>query len=215
MGRRAYGFSSTYFLGPSVQDVLVLPWTRNSDPRSALRRIDTFCRILWHSDLTSSSLQMSLTYARTKLASTSFSLKATHQLENHLLLVQMLQFISRQSLCSANTICCAVLVLYRSQHGIALWVNAEEGRRTVYCINNRFQQSTSLKLVCRDFSTWWIRLGNENNFTGDLWINLHLPDRRGCARSTSRRALLLIHVRWRRNHRHVVVGNSCGRSVDH
>jgi hypothetical protein len=33
----------TYFLGPSE---LILPCTRNSEPRSACRRIDTFWRIL-------------------------------------------------------------------------------------------------------------------------------------------------------------------------
>lgn len=50
----------THFLLPPSE--LIFPCTRKSDPRSAFKRIDTFCRILWHNDLTSSSLQISLTY---------------------------------------------------------------------------------------------------------------------------------------------------------
>lgn len=38
------------------------PWTRNREPRSACNNVLTFCRILWQSDLTSSSLQISFTY---------------------------------------------------------------------------------------------------------------------------------------------------------
>lgn len=38
------------------------PCTRNSDPRSAFSKMDTFWSILWHRVRTSSSLQMSFTW---------------------------------------------------------------------------------------------------------------------------------------------------------
>lgn len=135
-------------------DTLVLPWTRNKEPRSALSRIDTFCRILWHSDFTSSSLQMSLTCEGdcSLFKCNPFDLTlTTHQLENHLLLIQMLQFVARQSLRPTNNTRCAVLVLYKTRTGVALRVDAEEGWRAVNRIYNRLQKTAALELVCRDF----------------------------------------------------------------
>lgn len=56
-----YKNNITYFFGPSTPFV-VRPCTRNNEPRSAFNNMDTFCSILWHNDLTSNSLQISLTY---------------------------------------------------------------------------------------------------------------------------------------------------------
>lgn len=52
---------NTYFLFASELPSLHLPCTKNRDPRSAFSKIETFWRILWQSDRTSSSLQMSFT----------------------------------------------------------------------------------------------------------------------------------------------------------
>lgn len=57
---------NTYFLFASELPSLHLPCTRNKDPRSAFSKIETFWRILWHSDRTSSSLQMSFTCENVK-----------------------------------------------------------------------------------------------------------------------------------------------------
>ena len=40
------------------------PWTRNSELRSACSNVLTFCKILWHKERTSNSLQISLTWYR-------------------------------------------------------------------------------------------------------------------------------------------------------
>lgn len=133
-----------------------------------------------------------------------------YQLKYHFFLVQMLQFISRQSLRSVNTTRCAVLVWLRSRGGIVLWVNAEEGRCAINRIYNRFQQSTALELMCWDFPTWLII---KRQKCSQLYppINLNLPDRSGCARSTPRRALLLTHMsRWWNEHHHVVASYGSG-----
>lgn len=49
-------------LSPSVH----FPCTKKSDPRSAFSNIETFWRILWQSDRTSSSLHISFTYCSSK-----------------------------------------------------------------------------------------------------------------------------------------------------
>lgn len=43
---------------------LLSPWTKKSEPLSACSNMDTFWRILWQSDRTSSSLQMSFTWKK-------------------------------------------------------------------------------------------------------------------------------------------------------
>lgn len=54
---------AAYFFGASGLLLSVdLPWTKNNEPRSAFSSMETFCKILWHKDRTSSSLQISLTY---------------------------------------------------------------------------------------------------------------------------------------------------------
>lgn len=53
----------TYFAGSLIL-VELLFCTKNRDPRSAFRSIETFCKILWQSDRTSKSLQISLTCFR-------------------------------------------------------------------------------------------------------------------------------------------------------
>lgn len=92
----------------------------------------------------------------------------------------MLQFISRQSLRSVNTTRCAVLVLWWSRRGIALWVDAEKGRCAVNCVHNRLQQSATLELMCWDFpvlidrmnEAFSISLANQSQFTWQEW-SLH------------------------------------------
>lgn len=81
---------------------------------------------------------------------------STHQFKYHLLLVQMFQFVSWQSLGSVNTTRCAILVLYRPGRWFILCVDAEEGWRAINGVNNRFQQPTTLKFMCWDFPIWWM-----------------------------------------------------------
>lgn len=66
----------------------------------------------------------------------------------------MLQFVARQPLRATKTTRCAVLVLYKSNVGVALRADAEEGRRAVNRIYNRLQQAAALELMCRDFPTY-------------------------------------------------------------
>lgn len=47
--------------GSGVQPPPFSPCTRNREPRSACKSIDTFCKILWQSERTSNSLQISFT----------------------------------------------------------------------------------------------------------------------------------------------------------
>lgn len=52
----------SWFCEDGMQPPPLSPCTRNKEPRSACNKVLTFCRILWHSDLTSNSLQISFTY---------------------------------------------------------------------------------------------------------------------------------------------------------
>ena len=52
----------SWFCDEGMQPPPLSPWTRNKEPRSACSNVLTFCKILWHNDLTSSSLQISFTY---------------------------------------------------------------------------------------------------------------------------------------------------------
>lgn len=52
----------SWFCEEGMQPPPLSPCTRNKEPRSACNKVLTFCRILWHNDLTSNSLQISFTY---------------------------------------------------------------------------------------------------------------------------------------------------------
>lgn len=134
---------------------LLSPWTRNNEPRSAWRSVLTFCRILWHNDLTSSSLQMSLTcrdYAEVRLfkvETSSILHRRTYQFKNEILLVEMPELVSRPSLRPVR-IAGSNLRPARLTR-VTRW-NAQEGRRAVDRVDDRLQKTSTLKLVRRDFA---------------------------------------------------------------